>query len=440
MKDVNLVVMGITSDLAKKKLIPALFQLWNQKINLKIIGVYNRARSSEELFDLIKESVGKKEGLEKFFSCFYFESGDLKSEEIYRSISKKLDEKYLTIFYLATFPEYYQSILEGIKQNINLPSDQLRLVIEKPFGSDKNSAKYLNNLLKKYFSEKQIFRIDHYLGKETILNILSFRRNNLVINKLLSSENVDHIQIIASETKGVEDRLDFYDKVGALRDVGQNHLLQLLALVTMETSKDYKDEKMKVFKNLRVFKDSLVLGQYENFEKNDSKTETYFAFKTSLKNGKLKNVPIYVRAGKKLKKEVVEVTVVFKENIDKSHNQLVFRIQPNEGIVLRVVAKKPGLKMECQNIDLQFCYQQSFEKIVDPYVKLLTEVIEGNQFYFNQGEESEWQWDFIDRLKKSSKNIIEIYEVGSSGPKAADDLLEKDGRKWIEPEDSFCKI
>ena len=451
MSKLNIVIFGITGNLAEIKLIPALFELWSSnKISkdTSIIGLSHRNRSEEESKDLIRRSLKSKndESINSFWKIFKFLSGDLSENLVYQELKEELKKnKGDTIFYLATHPTLYQSIFENLdKINLNKNSDGwVKVMVEKPIGSDFKSAQELNKLLGKYYSEKEIFRIDHYLAKDTIQNILAFRFHNEVFESAWNKEKIDHIQITAAESFGAELRNAYYDSVGALKDMGQNHVLQMLAFTVMERPKRFDNKeittkRMEVFKNLIPDSKGLVLGQYENYSKENIDTNTFFAFKTMLSKGKFKNVPIYVRGGKKLVKTVAEISVVFKKRGIDQANVLTFRIQPNEGIVLEMAVKKPGLNMKCERGTMQFCYHQ-IGKINDAYIRLLMDAIVGEQTYFNDGVEVEAEWKFIDALKASEKKVLP-YSVGTWGPKAADDLIKNDGRNWLEPSEELCKI
>jgi len=455
MNKLNIVIFGVTSNLAEVKLIPALFELWNNKQipeNIAIIGLFNRNRTQKELRNLIGKSLQLKGGevgeklIERFWKKFKFLNGDLRDDLIYKNLKKELRKNSGDIiFYLATHPALYKDILSNLdKEKFNKNSKgSIKIMIEKPIGYDLKSAKSLNKLFKKYFSEKQIFRIDHYLAKDTIQNILTFRFHNEVFESVWNRKKVDHIQITAAESFGAELRNAYYDSVGALRDVGQNHVLQMLAFTVMDRPARFDNEgitskRMDVFENLVAKPNSLVLGQYENYSSKKIDVETFFAFKTRLRRGKFCGVPIYIRGGKKLAKTVAEISVVFNKKDNEQANVLIFRIQPNEGIVFEMAVKKPGLDIKCEKGTMQFCYRQ-IGKLNNPYARLLMDAILGEQTYFNDAEEIEAEWKFIDALK-SMKTKIFPYSAGTWGPKKADELMKKDGREWLEPSDELCRI
>ena len=454
MEKITIVVIGITGNLAKIKLIPALYDLFLSKQicgDCKILGVSRQIRSEGELRGMIDEAViSKKNGqidmemLAKFWQKFDFINGDLEDEKLYKKIKEKLGTNRQTIFYLATHPMYYLAIFNNLnKIGINKKQNGVKLMIEKPIGSDLKSAVLLNRLLIKFFDEGQIYRIDHYLGKETIQNILAFRFNNSIFEKLTQSELVDHIQITMSESFGAEARSAYYDEVGALKDVGQNHILQMLAFAVMDRPKEMTNEeitnkRLEVLQSLRPRPESLVLGQYGDYSTEKKKTNTFFAFKTEIGKGDLKGVPIYIRSGKKLAKSVAEIVMVFKRN-GGFEDRLTYRIQPNEGIVIRFGVKQPGAGMEIGEGLMQFCFKSINTNLANPYEKLINDAINGDQTFFNDAKEVEAQWQFIDALKSEGVSPI-VYEPGSWGPKEARDLIEKDGRKWIEPDEAYCRI
>ena len=455
MSDLNIVIFGVTGNLAEIKLIPALFELWSkEKISrdVNIFGLSQRERTQDEIWAFISKAITSKYSevdkklIEEFFKRFVFLSGNLSEEIVYKELRDKLFNNHgNTIFYLATHPTLYQGIFKnldmvGLNKNSN---GWVKIMIEKPIGSDYESARKLNLLLRKYYKENEIFRIDHYLAKDTIQNILAFRFHNEVFESAWSREKIDHIQITIAESFGVELRNAYYDSVGALKDVGQNHALQMLVFTLMDRPKEFDNKgitskRMGVLKNLVPDADSLVLGQYKNYSNENIDTNTFFAFKTTLSKGKFKNVPIYVRGGKKLTKTVAEISVVFKSRFGEQTNVLVFRIQPNEGIVFQMAVKKPGLEMKCEKGTMQFCYHQ-IGKLNDAYIRLLMDAITGEQTYFNDAVEIESQWKFIDGLRASEKKVIP-YLPGSWGPREADELINNDGRSWIEPSEEICRI
>ncbi|MBI2012083.1 glucose-6-phosphate dehydrogenase [Candidatus Daviesbacteria bacterium] len=482
MDSFTLIIFGITGNLAQIKLIPALYDIEEKNLLPKetsIIGIARSPQSKEEFREYIKKVLTsenrhhqhaiKDEVFEKLFTRMHYLNGNLIDRNLYKKLSQFLSQldsenKKLgnRIFYLATYPDLYDQIFQNLQsEKLNEQKNGwVRLMIEKPIGNDLKSAKDLNKLLLSYFREDQIYRLDHYLGKETLQNILAFRFGNGIFEPLLNKDHVDHIQITATEDFGIGKRGGYYDSVGALKDVGQNHLLQMLAFATMDAPTDYSDaaltkERVKILENLEVDPKNLVLGQYDGYLKEESvnpnsSTDTFFAFKTMIKNARFKGVPIYVRGGKKLSQTVTEISIIFKTPHNRlfkhlrsgtEPNVLIFRIQPNEGIVLKILVKKPGHRWELDPTYMQFCYRLGSDShyFPDPYERLIFDAIKGDQTFFNNVEEVESEWKFIDPLAKS-KTKVHSYNPGSWGPKEADQFIQKNGRYWLEPSMDFCAI
>ena len=331
-------------------------------------------------------------------------------------------------------------------------------MIEKPIGHDLASAKELDKLLNQYFNEDQIYRLDHYLGKETLQNILTFRFGNCIFEPLINKEFVDHIQVTAAEDFGIGSRGGYYDETGHLKDVGQNHLLQMLAFSTMENPNEFSNvaitqKRIDILNALKADPKKLVLGQYDGYRselhvKSNSQTNTFFAFRTEISNDRFRGVPIYVRGGKKMKQTATEISIVFKNRPNRLHlnlpsgeepNVLIYRIQPNEAIVLKVLSKMPGLNTALEPSYMQFCYKHLSSDIFDPYLRLFYDAVSGDQTFFNDAEEIESEWSFIDRLSTGNHTAMP-YKPGSWGPKEADKLIKADGREWLEPSMAFCNI
>lgn len=477
MESITLVIFGITSNLAQKYLLPSLYDMKEKGLlseGVKVLGVARRKLTREEFVNYINEALHKEnihhrhpiknEVLKKLIKKISYLDGNLDDSNFYTKLSRELKHKN-TIFYLATYPELYQTIFRNL-QKFKLNHSRrgfTRLMIEKPIGNDLNSAKNINQLLTKYFHEDQIYRMDHYLGKETIQNILTFRFANGIFEPLINKDFIDHIQISALEQFGISGRGGYYDKIGALKDVGQNHQLQMLAFATMDAPKEFNnrsitDQRIKIFKNLVPLKNKIVFGQYESYQSEenipqDSMTDTYYAFKTFIDNDRLKDVPIYIRAGKKIgiqTKEMTEISIVFKQPKNKllndsrssmTPNVLIYRIQPNEGIVVKILTKKSGHEIELQEDYMQFCYRidPNSHSFPDPYERLLMDTVKGDQTFFTDAEEVEAQWKFIDQLYQE-KGVPVIYKDGSWGPKESDQLMKDDGREWLEPSMDFCRI
>lgn len=479
----TLIVFGITSNLAQKYIIQALYDMEEKDAlpkNMTIVGNARRKLTDQEFKDFIKEALNKEnrhhqheiksEIVDKLISRMHYLPGSLDDPKYYEELKTFLDKiadstegKDDRIYYLATYPELYQSIFENLKTHDLTKEDKgfVRIMVEKPLGSDYNSAKEINDMLAKYFEQSQIYRMDHYMGKETMQNILTFRFGNGLFEPLINKDYVDHIQITASEDFGIGARGGFYDIVGSLKDVGQNHQMQMLAFTTMNAPEEFTNEavtkeRVKILNSLKPNPEKVVFGQYEGYKEEDSidpesKTDTFYAFKAEIDNDRFKGVPVYVRAGKMLQQTVTEISIVFKtpenrlfKDLKKGMepNVLIYRLQPNEGIVVRFLTKKPGT-MELEENFLQYCYRADSpmqnHAIPDPYVKLILDAIHGNQTFFADAEEIETAWKFVDKLIEVRGTPHE-YKPGTWGPKQAEDLIKEDGREWLEPSNAFCNI
>jgi glucose-6-phosphate 1-dehydrogenase len=368
---------------------------------------------------------------------------------------------------MATPPDLFPGLLKGLTgSGLIHPSGSdpwSRVIIEKPFGRDITSARELNRLVATSIDESQTFRIDHYLGKETVQNILVFRFGNSIFEHLWNRKYIDHIQITAAETIGVEHRGPFYDTTGVLRDVVQNHLLEILALVTMETptsfsADDVRDEKAQLFRALRPFDggesaQSLILGQYRGYRNeagvaSGSRTPTYAALKVMIDNWRWQGVPIYLRAGKRLAKRTTEVAIQFqpvplclfgqKEACQiLEPNVLTLRIQPDEGISMRFVAKIPGEHLSVSNVSMNMDYADAFgSALADAYERLLLDCMRGDATLFSRRDGVEESWKFITPVLETTQRLPESflrpYEAGSDGPAEAQELLLRESRRWRE--------
>lgn len=483
-----LFIFGATGDLAKRKLFPAIFSLFQEKKLAKpfaVIGLARRPRTNEQFRADIRDSiqnfarykVDDEENWQEFASHFHYQSLDIHNVEGFTSLcrlSEQLEQQYAIkgnrLFYLALAPELFGSVSHNIKAGGLLESNGWhRLVIEKPFGYDLPSAEKLNSQINEVFEEKEIFRIDHYLGKEMVQNIEVIRFANVFFEPLWNRTYISNIQITASETVGVEDRGGYYDRAGALRDMGQNHILQMLSMMAMEppsrlAAEDIRDEKVKVLRSLRLYEDAedvkqhVVRGQYsqgqhqgkelkgyrteENVQA-DSTNETYFAATIFVDNYRWAGVPFYVRTGKRLPAKSTEVVVEFKTIPDKVHfaarqqlepNLLVFRVNPMEGIYVQFNAKNPNGQGTIVPLAMDFC-QTCDVGINSPeaYERLLFDVIRGESTYFTRWDEVSLAWSFVDRIEqawKEHKDDLQFYPAGSWGPEKANKLLAERGHKW----------
>ena len=485
------VIFGASGDLTKRKLIPALFQLCLQNIlpdNFAVLGV-GRTKFSDDSFrdnmnsDVFVDEQLKDEKWQKFISRFYYVSIDTNSIDDYKILEKRLEDLTTTlnipanyIFYLATPPSLYSIIPTALAElGLNLETDKLwrRIVIEKPFGFNLASARELNQQLQSCFDEDQIFRIDHYLGKETVQNIMVTRFSNGIFEPLWNRNYVHHVEITAAESDGVEERGGYYDLTGALRDMVQNHLLQLVAIIAMEppavnNPTAIRNETLKIFQALRPidlqnvekevirgqYTESTVRGQfmksYRN-EKNipsDSRTETFLAMKLFVENWRWGGVPFYIRTGKRLPTRVTEAVIHFKPTPHKLYcfneqelnhdNQLVIRIQPDEGILLKFGMKIPGIGFRVQQVNMDFHYSElGKEALPDAYQRLILDCMNNNATLYTRSDAAEESWRFFDPLlrywEENPDTPLNGYPAGSWGPKIADDIIEGDNMTWRYP-------
>jgi glucose-6-phosphate 1-dehydrogenase len=469
-----IVIFGITGNLAKLKVIPALYDLFNNQTldsQTEIIGIGRKKYKPEEfaiyVLTMISEYAEKQKialnpkFLNLFLSNLKYIDGDTTKNGIFKKISRHLKKNSSSnlIFYLATYPSLYKTIFTNLQKEgmTKIKNGWVKILIEKPLGVDLSSARELNQTMSQFFDEKQIFRLDHYLGKETLQNILAVRFGNSIFEPLFNAQFVDHIQITMAEDFGIGERGEYFDCAGEIRDTGQNHMLQMLTLMTMDspskmTSEEIAKERIKILSSLEPNLKEIIFGQYEGYRKeknvnSGSLTDTFFALKTKLNDSKFKDVPIYLRAGKMLKMTATEIAIVFKKTNNslfnrfenQSPNALIFRVSPNEGVVLKFLAKKPGSNKQLESSTMEFCYRSFTSSLPNPYVTLIADAILGNQTFFNDAREVEAQWKFVDQLINLNKKPI-IYPAFSWGPKEATDLIEKDGRRWIDPSEAFCKI
>ncbi len=445
-KDTTFIILGATGDLTKRKIIPAIYNLLKDKKIKKfvIIGV---ARSDIDIQKILLESKKliknlDKKTWEKIVNSSYYRPLDFynkndykKFEEFVIEIEKKHNLNGRRIFYLATLPQHFKNItfnlskLQISKENEN---KDISVVYEKPFGDDLKSAREINKNINKIFKEKQIYRIDHYLGKKLVGNIALIRFTNRIFEPLWNKENISSVEIILSENFGIKERGNFYDKYGALKDVVQNHAFQLLSLIAMESPKmisgEYlRNEKKKVLEKVKI-KD-VILGQYEGYKKEkgvekNSVTETFAGLHLQINNPRWKGVPFYIKAGKNLDKNNVSIHIKFKKtncllskNCSMDENEFIIKIQPERKFELKINSKVQESNFEVSPINMEFCYTCLYgPNTPEAYEVLLEEIIKRDQSFFVRNDEIEEAWKIIDQIEKQN-NKINIYKKGSEGPK-----------------------
>lgn len=492
-KNQTLVIFGASGDLTYRKLLPAVFDLYNNKLlpeHFAVLGV-SRTQFADDEFRKkmqkgIREFAHYKDADDKVVSEFlqtvFYQSIDTENGDDYTTLKKRLteidaqfytDENY--IFYLSTPPKLYDVIPEFLHaQGLTHQEEGFRrIIIEKPFGHDLQSAQALNKSLLKFLDEAQIYRIDHYLGKETVQNLMVTRFANGIYEPLWNRNYIQHVEVTAAENIGVEDRGGYYDHAGALRDMVQNHLLQLVSLIAMEpptkiNADAIRYEKMKVFQALKPLSEKEILenvirGQYTaakvkgksvkgyreepEVDKN-SRTETYFAMKFFIDNWRWAGVPFYLRTGKRLPTRVSEIVIHFKPspqqlfaNIEHNHeggNQLILRIHPDEGILLKTGMKVPGNGYDVKTVNMDFHYSElDNHYIPSAYERLILDCMQGDNTLYMQGNAVEETWKFVqpilDMWEKNSDAPLYGYPAGSWGPDNADDLIEGKNQTWRYP-------
>jgi glucose-6-phosphate 1-dehydrogenase len=487
-----LIIFGASGDLAHRKLIPSLFNLFQKKLLPKDFYIFGYARTSmdtETFRQTVRKSVKNgldeidKTALKEFIQICYYQPGGYTDEQVFAQLGSnvaELDDKHSTgrnhIFYIATPPTLYGSVVKSLseaglvtKQEEGGPWN--RVVIEKPFGRDLASAGKLNDQICSVLSEDQIYRIDHYLGKETVQNILMFRFANTVFEPVWNAKYIDHVQITVAESIGVGHRAGYYEEAGLLRDMFQNHMLQMLALVTMEEPASFeadsiRDRKVELLKSIRpVPIDDLnkwiIRGQYVRGIVNDKKVqsyrevsgvaedstvETFVAGKLMVDSPRWEGVPFYLRSGKRMPKKVSEISIFFKPaecslfsnipGINLAPNILSLVVQPDEGVSMVIQAKHPGPKLCMSSLTMDFCYKDVFgTEPPDAYQRLLLDCMLGDQALFIRRDGMEAGWSLVTPILdawEEAKDTIPLYEymAGTSGPEEADRLLTEDGRAW----------
>ncbi|TQS41253.1 glucose-6-phosphate dehydrogenase [Cryptosporangium phraense] len=484
-----LVIFGVTGDLSRKKLIPAIYDLANRDLlppGFVVLGFARRDWGDGEFEDVCREwaksgarTQWREDAWERLSENIKFVAGSFDDDEAFDHLSTTLKELHdehgilgNAAFYLSIPPSLFPVVLNQIERtkmaDTTTDGGWRRVVVEKPFGHDVESSKALNRLVDDVFSAENVFRIDHYLGKETVQNLLALRFANQLFEPIWNAHYVDSVQITMAEDVGIGTRAGFYDKTGTARDVVQNHLLQLLALAAMEepvsfTADAIRTEKLKVLHATKPPADmehDAIRGQYEQGwlagqrvpgylqEKDipeDSKTETYAAIKLGIHTRRWAGVPFYVRAGKRLPRRVTEIAVLFKKaphlpfaNTDTEalgQNQLVIKVQPDEGMTLKFGSKVPGSAMEVRDVAMDFLYGEAFtESSPEAYERLILDVLVGDSTLFPNADEVEASWVVIDALEDFWEGKAPFkYRAGEWGPKAADEMLAREGRTWRRP-------
>jgi glucose-6-phosphate 1-dehydrogenase len=487
-----IVIFGASGDLTKRKLMPALFELYrngNMAEGSKIIG-FSRSFTDHFHFRQEMKKAIDEFGTEEqkndidwkdFSNSLHYIRADFNDSNSFLLLKKeieKLESKGETcgnrLFYFATPPQFYITIIENLgKEHFNHPVNEdswTRLIVEKPFGHDLDSAQKLNKKISRFFDENQVYRIDHYLGKETVQNLLVFRFGNSIFEPIWNRNYIDHIQITAAETIGIENRAGYYDKAGALRDMVQNHLLSIVSLIAMEPPVTFeadvvRDEKAHVLHAIQPFANEdvekyVIRAQYgegiidghetagyteEKGVSKDSITETYAALKLNIQNWRWAGVPFYLRTGKRLHKHSTEIKLIFRRTphmifrmmTKDTHisNILTIRIQPEESISLSFNAKHPGPGMKIEPVVMDFNYFDTFgTRAGNAYERLLRDCLSGDQTLYSRRDAVEASWSIVDTILNvwSTQNVkkIPIYSSGTWGPKEADKMMELDGKRW----------
>lgn len=477
-ESLTIFLIGATGDLSSKKILKSLYKLYNDKLlpaQFRLVGNARKEMSNDAFREFAKKAVAPEDEAkwQDFAKTLEYVGGDasnLATFEKLKEFHQNMGSCGNHLWYVATLPKLYLDIVRNIKEVGMNRTDcgWTKFMLEKPFGVDLKTSQELNFELLQAFGEEQIYRIDHFLAKETVQNLLAFRFANGIFEHLWKSQYVDNIQVNAVENLGIAGREVFYDTTGTVRDVLQNHVLQMIATTMMEepasfSAVDVRAQRQAFLSQLQIYnmeevKQNIIFAQYEGYkqEKNipeSSKTETAVAGKLFVNNERWRGVPIYFRAGKKMQDTVTEISVQFKEpsnqflceaGCPEIGNVLTLRIQPNEGIVLRLRVKKPGLKMALEDAPMQFCYQSEFQMgLVDAYVKLIYDAVQGDIMLFPQADGIEASWKCIQPLidyKQSPDFHLETYKQGSWGPEAFENLLKHDERQWLAPSPAVCQL
>jgi glucose-6-phosphate 1-dehydrogenase len=470
----DLVIFGGTGDLARRKILPALFRRFcagQMQPGTRLIGAARAAMTDAEYRDVVAAALDEfnadhshtPDQRRAFLDDLHYVTLDAMGDEGWDRLADLMARDRIKAYYFSVGPALFGPLAERLHR-YGMADAGARIVVEKPFGRDLETARDLNRTLALHFNETQIYRIDHYLGKETVQNLMAIRFGNMLFEPLWNSQYVDHIQITVAETVGVGGRGDYYDRSGAMRDMVQNHLMQLLCLIAMEPPAKFdpaavRDEKLKVIRALDpVAPAQIVRGQYlaegdkpsyrDHVENPASSTESFVALKAHISNWRWAGTPFYLRTGKRLRARTSEIAVVFKEaphsifgaEAGRHRNILTIRLQPNEGINLDVTIKEPGPGgMRLIDVPLDMTFTEALgpdaEDVPDAYERLIMDVIRGNQTLFMRGDEVEAAWAWTDPIIaawEASGTEPLPYDSGSAGPEEALALMHRDGRRWRE--------
>jgi glucose-6-phosphate 1-dehydrogenase len=477
---IDLIIFGATGDLSARKLFPALFHLDVSGLLASDLRIAAVARQDQDSSAFQSELRAKMAGYmrqeidddawQKFSSRIVYLAADFSEPQAFEELREWLDDSRVSLFYLATPPSLFAPICAQLSSDGCLTGPR-RIVLEKPIGEDLATSREVNETIGRFFDEPDIYRIDHYLGKETVQNLLVLRFANRFVNSQWDQSCIDHVQITVAEKVGIEGRWTYYDGVGQLRDMVQNHLMQLLCLVAMEPpnsleAESIRDEKVKIVKALRpinatTIKDHVVRGQYsqgviggqpvpgyldeEGCQSPDSDTETFVAIKAYVDNWRWSGVPFYLRTGKRMPDKVTEIIIqykalphhIFGEGESAEPNRLVIRLQPNEGIEMAMVAKRQSLKdklsLQTHTLNFDFRGDADSDRIPDAYERLFLDAINGDPSLFVGREEIEESWRWCDQLLKACDEVglkVNSYQAGSWGPAKSELLIDRDGRTW----------
>jgi glucose-6-phosphate 1-dehydrogenase len=470
----DLVIFGGTGDLARRKILPALFRRYcagQMQPGTRLIGAARAEMTEAAYRDFVAAALDEFDTPHShtpaqrsaFLADLHYVTLDATGEEGWARLAELMSRDRIKAYYFSVGPALFGPLAERLHRH-GMADAGARIVVEKPFGRDLATARDLNRTLAQHFDETQIYRIDHYLGKETVQNLMAIRFGNMLFEPLWNSQYVDHIQITVAETVGVGGRGDYYDRAGAMRDMVQNHLMQLLCLIAMEPPAKFdpaavRDEKLKVIRALDpVAPSQIVRGQYcadgekpgyrDHVENPGSTTESFVALKAHISNWRWAGTPFYLRTGKRLRARTSEIAVVFKEaphsifgaEAGRHRNILTIRLQPNEGINLDVTIKEPGPGgMRLIDVPLDMTFTEALgpdaEDVPDAYERLIMDVIRGNQTLFMRGDEVEAAWAWTDPIIaewEGAGSDPALYDSGSAGPEEALALMHRDGRRWRE--------